>query len=201
MAFKKKIGGKAKKEFEIVGLIDLVFLLLIFFILTATTGMEGERVGTDKLTLPHMSGVPLDANERLSTLMFRIEKRGEAFGDSPPDILYALLPFKTQNKDTSWSGRSDTLTYEESFQQSKMDTFLSLFCELHFDHIHKDPACSLFVVNTIQKYRENVFRTLGNHVEISAVERTPFYYINVIMSECGRIEDEIPNVVFRTIYP
>lgn len=188
MAFRRK---RAQWDVEIVGLIDLIFLLLIFFLVLTSRSAVGVQTGLSSLILPLLSGS--EATDKVSTLTIYMGYAHEEQEVGPPEILYALLPPLTSG------GYTSTLTFAGAQARAKEHP------DLHW------PSPSAWPAETQEDFLERIIRTYGHtpptselgYIEIVAVAGTPYGHIGRIMSICREpiLQDCIKNLVFRTRRP
>lgn len=193
MAFERK--QKTEKEnFEFPSLMDVVFLLLIFFLATLSFTSSGGKSPIPSLLpfpLPEAEGSrAVREREILETLLIQIEHRDEKNPQSPK-VVYILRP-----------SPEDSLTFSQALKKAKEDS--SLHAEFFPDTLRGSReifeqcrACGL-IGRAIEDHKNKFFQkpSPANYIEIRAVKSTEFRVINFIMEKCSR--DTIPKLVFRT---
>ncbi len=197
MAFKRV---EENKDGEPVSLIDIIFLLLLFF-LVITGGIQGE--GPKSLSdekYPEMGGRPVTDKNKLRTLTIIIDSKRNAPEESPPDSLFILWPYRisididqdNQNQN-HWHAVFDSwLDYDQSLLQSREN-------RLYADMASESALACQMLADNINRYA-NYLSERGadvNEIEIWAIKSTPFAWINLIMTACSR--NAIANLAFRTI--
>ena len=195
MAFKRK---NELHDLEFPSLIDVIFLLLIFFLVTMQFSMETNtaRQAATKppdIQLPRAKGsedVAMD--DVISTLLFQIQYK-EKNNPNSPRIVYVLEPFN-----------GDSISRSEAFMIAQRDSMFAEFPQNFLkmkDQAFKRTNAAQLISNAIYQYKEEHFRkpSIENTVEIRAEENVEFKIINYIMQECSAYKDTIPRVIFRTL--
>ena len=195
MAFKRQ---NELHDLEFPSLIDVIFLLLIFFLVTMQFSMETHtaRQAATKppdIQLPHAEGsedVAMD--DIISTLLFQIQYK-EKNNPNSPRVVYVLEPFN-----------ADSISRGDAFMIAKRDSmfaeFPQNFLKMKERAFKNTNACRL-ISNAIYQYKEEHFHkpSIENTVEIRAEENVEFKIINYILQECSAYKDTIPRVIFRTL--
>jgi len=195
MAFNKQ---NELHDLEFPSLIDVIFLLLIFFLVTMQFSMETKtaRQAATKspdVQLPHAEGsedVAMD--DIISTLLFQIQYKDKNNPNSPR-MVYVLEPFN-----------GDSISRSEAFIISKRDSLFAEFPQNFLkmkDQTFKNTNACQLISNAIYQYKEEHFHrpSIENTVEIRAEENVEFKIINYILQECSTYKDTIPRVIFRTL--
>ncbi len=187
-----------KKEFNLPSLIDIIFLLLVFSLVTqprtkTRNDVEDRGVSENNLELPIVQGrAQSRADDILKTLMFEIvfkEPRNLKSGR----MVYAMHPVNT-----------DSITYEQAKQQAVRDSTFAAFPEnflsLSDTDFERTPAC-LFIRNEIMSFKQKHFfkPALSNFIEIRAEKNVEFRIVQYIMSKCSAYGDTIPRIILRTL--
>jgi len=202
MAFTKH---DERKSLSLPGMIDIIFLLLIFSLVTLSTsesGVEAKKRGehTDKFDLPRISQAEtFEADQVLKTLLFQIEN--DTSGNKFVLVLWPnvkdslTLDQARYNAINDWNLSLQTGT-EPKFMAKVPDNYLSLSDR----EFRKSAVCKLISSSIKQYQEENFFEpSLSNRIEIRAVKDTEFRLINYIMSESGKYGKLIPRCIFRTL--
>jgi len=196
MAFKKR--NNEKKGLSLPGLIDIIFLLLIFSLVTLSISqarVETKRRGDQSVEFPLPETRSTETEETggiLQTLLFQIE-RSDPENVQNPKIIYALFP-----------SIKDSLNLEEAKIYAQRDSlfapFPDNFLKMSDLAFSKTAPCGL-IQWAIRKYKEDNFPKpdLANSVEIRADRNTEFRIVNFIMEQCSAYGDTIPRVVLRTL--
>ena len=196
MTFKK---GIQLKEIELVGLIDIVFLLLIFFLLTIVVNPGGKKEATppieplDKMPEAEMKGSDID--RLVSTLIIQVEY--DSTREGSPFCAYFIEKDKDQK----------TTLFRIAYTRAKEDTNRWADIPPNFDQLlehHKNIASQenippdYMAPKVIQLVEEKVPENRENgYIEIRAAGNTEFGFINFILTECSA--DTINYVAFRTL--
>ncbi|GBD93596.1 biopolymer transport protein ExbD/TolR [bacterium BMS3Abin05] len=195
MAFKKKEGIR---DLEFPSLIDIIFLLLIFFLITMQFSVESTSARKSgakppDIQLPHAEGSEdVAAEDIISTLLFQIQYKVKNDPQSPR-VVYVLEP----------AGK-DSISRADAFNIAKRD---SMFAEFPKDFLEmnkrkfRQTNAGQLISNAIYEYKEEHFLapSIENTVEIRAEKNIEFKIINYIMQECSAYKDTIPRVIFRTL--
>ncbi len=201
MAFLKK---EEKKGLSLPGLIDIIFLLLVFSLVTM--GISIQRAGTAEgaaeksgsgnnidYNLPEARAEgTLEVNDILQTLLFLVEHENpEDLGS--PKIVYTL-----------WPSPIDSLTILETKNLAINDSLFALFpsdfLTLDDDAFAEIPPCSL-IQWAVREYKESHFfkPQNTNAIEIRAVRDTEFRIVNFILEQCSAYGDTIPRILLHTL--
>ncbi len=198
MPFKK---SEDKREVELPTLIDVVFLLLIFFLVTFSVSAPGNKTAlpenqADLPNLPEASGSYLiNQNEILETLLIQVshEDRTDA---ASPKIAYML-----------WPSVKDSFTVHKAFINAKTDSsafrvFPDNFLTMNDEEFKNCPPCSLVAAH-IDSYKVQYFSkpNPSNHIELRVEKDIEFRIVNHIIDLCSAYGDTIPRLVFRTQSP
>lgn len=193
MPFVRKEG---LKDLELPSLIDVIFLLLIFFLVTYSFSEMGEETGSARsiFDLPEAPGETIVVEEEvLQTLLFQIEHK-DAKNPSTPKIVYVLWP--------SWR---DSVTLSQSLVKAREDSSLHAefpdnFLQLSDKEFKSIQPCTL-ITNSIARYKDSYFQNVSvtNNIEIRAAGDTEFRIVDFIMSRCAAYQDTIPRLVFHTL--
>ncbi|MBC8185181.1 biopolymer transporter ExbD [candidate division KSB1 bacterium] len=196
MAFKK---FEERRDFELPTLIDVVFLLLIFFLATISVSTPGQQLDHKKPqeipNLPEAKGNEIfSQNEVLETLLIQVS-HGNKDDATSPKIAYVL-----------WPSEKGSHTLRLALQTSKNDPstfreFPADFLTMSDEEFQRCPPCSLIAAH-IDSYKTQYFSepSLSNCIEIRAEQDIEFKIVNYIMDLCSVYGDTIPRLVFRTLY-
>jgi len=196
MAFKRE---QDKKGISLPGLIDIVFLLLIFSLVTLTVSQTmTESQGTENkpvdFPLPKVESLAAkQLDQTLSTLLFQIEHADNENLNSPK-VVYALNPSYPDSKTV------DAARISAGADSTRYRTFPMDFLALSNRQFERLEACR-FIRNEIRAYKKaHFFRPEPtNAIEIRAVEDTEFRIINHILEFTSTFKDTIPSFMVRTI--
>ena len=187
-----------KKGLSLPGLIDIIFLLLIFALVTLSVSqakIETKKRGNQSLEfdLPETQMAETEEIGRvLDNLMFEIG-HVDAEDQQSPLVVYALFP-----------DVQDSVTYEEAKAKASRDSVFQVFPKNFIQLSDKDfknlNACR-FISRTIKAYKNEHFLQPDpfNSIEIRAVKDTEFRVINHLMNTCSAYGDTIPRIVIRTL--
>ncbi len=194
MPFKR---SESPRTLELTSLIDIVFLLLIFFLVSfafSLTGDVSESKTNSDISLPKAnSELPVLPDDRLDNLMIQIV----------PDTTNVLMAHRVF---ILWPAMHDSVgitrvqAYQTALEDSTFSGIGADFLKLDKQAFAALPACRL-ISNSIAKYFEvNKFSRRSGHsmVEVRAEENTEFKIINFIMAQCGNNEDAVPQIIIRT---
>ena len=195
MAFIKK---EEKRGLSLPGLIDIIFLLLIFCLGTLTTSEsrveeEGGSEGEADLNLPETSiKRTYDVDEVLQTLLLQVDLTDPNDRSSPKRIMIL------------WPSLEDSLTIEEAKSNAMRDSLFAVFppnlLSLSDRDFSRTPPCTLIHWG-LETYKNDYFREpkSSNTIEIRAVRDTEFRIINFILEQCSVYGDTIPRLTLRTM--
>ena len=197
MAFRR---AEERKDFELPTFIDIIFLLLIFFLLTYSPVPPKVGQSTLELNLPNAEGAAkVNQSEKLETMMIEIMPVNK---EKPQEGLQVsvLLPFENYDLEKAGAVKyKDAKTFAKIYQREAVlpanyvtlnkSTFLAL------------PAVKL-INDQLDRYVQEKFRIskLTNRIEIRADRSVSFRIINFIIEKCSSYEDLIPSLVFRTMF-
>ncbi len=184
---------------ELTSLIDVVFLLLIFFLVTFALTLSGavsESEVSSQLDLPETQSVlPMVTDETLENLMIQITP------DTTDNIVrraaHILWPAL---KDTV--GISTLGAMRKAQRDSTFASFPKNFASLSDEEFESAKACTL-ISNSISRYVE-AHKLYGRRVrplvEVRAARDTEFRILSFIMNQCSAQGDLIPQIVIRTTH-
>jgi hypothetical protein len=196
MAFKRE--KKNLRVIELTSLIDVVFLLLIFFLISFAFSMAGSATDSriySEMELPKTeTELPILTDDILENLMIQIG----------PDTTAGVLSRRVH---VLWPSYDDTLKYSrtQAFSNSVRDSTFSVFPPQYLvytaDELGRVPAANL-IRRSLSEYVDKERRFNRNSrpvVEVRAEHTTEFKLINFVMQECSVYNDQIPRVVIRTV--
>ena len=188
-----------KKGISLPGLIDIVFLLLIFSLVTLSVSNApiSERTAGEKeihFNLPKTASQSTsDAGTVLRTLCFQIEYL-DAESSGGPKVAYAL-----------WPSVRDSITVEEARFRAQQDSLkMAVIPEgivsMNPQDFERTDFCRMISRN-IEEYKARYFNEprQENSIEIRAERDTEFGLINYILVYAGAFGDTIPSFVVRTL--
>lgn len=195
MAF---IRNDEKKDLSLPGLIDIIFLLLIFSLVTLSvsqakveTKKRGER--DIDFDLPEIQSRETDeVKEILQTLLFQIEHLDSRNIESPK-VVFILYP-----------SIEDSLSLQEVKSNALRDSMFAVFegdfLKMSDREFARILPCRL-IKKAIREYKEAYYDepNPSNAVEIRAVRDTEFRIVNFIMEQCSTYGDTIPRIILRTL--
>jgi len=183
---------------ELTSLIDLVFLLLIFFLVSFVFSIAGDVSGSkvySEMDLPESRmALPSIKEERLENLMIQIV----------PDTSQRFLSRRVY---LLWPSFDDTLkiTRTQAFVTALKDSTFATFPAGYVNFSHEDfqrtPPCRL-IAHSIGRYieKEKFYnRNTRPIIEIRAEQNTEFKIISFIMDQCGAYQDAIQQMIIRTV--
>lgn len=196
MAFKR--DKKNPRVIELTSLIDVVFLLLIFFLVSFAFSMAGSASDSrmySEMELPKTeTELPILTEDVLENLMIQIG----------PDTSGGVLSRRVH---VLWPSYDDTLKYSrtQAFSNSVRDSTFATFPPQYLaytsDELGRLPAATL-IRKSLSEYvakERNFNRNSRPVVEVRAEHSTEFKLINFVMQECSVYNDQIPRIVIRTI--
>lgn len=196
MSFKKI---EEKKGLALPGLIDIIFLLLIFALVTLSVSnaeLDNQEQGDNiagEVDLPFAeSSLTVESDALLSTLLFQVERENKEDPNSP-NILYAMTPVY-----------GDTITIAEALENSIQDSLFAIyplnFLELDNQEFNRLKASRL-IRSAVNEYKKDYFYqpSWSNAIEIRAAKETEFRIIQYILDVCSVYGDTIPQVVLHTL--
>ena len=191
---------ESPKDLDLPTFIDIVFLLLIFFLVTYSSAPPREGHSTLELNLPMAEGsVQANQNEILETLMIEIMP----VNPEQPQLGYlvlVLLPFEDFS-----IGKEMPVTYQQAKSYAQLYQRQSVlpvnYTTLSAAQFLAQPAVKL-IDEQLSRYVTNKFRVARatNRIEIRAEKSVTFRIINFIIEKISSYEDLIPSLVFRTMY-
>jgi hypothetical protein len=196
MPFKRQ--DKTKKGLSLRGLIDIIFLLLIFSLVTLSVSearVDTEETGEDTyhLDLPKThTRKTEDAGEVVRTLMFQLEYADSSDRESQK-ILYVLRP---SDRNVLSIAEAKTNALRDSLFAPFPQDFLNL-TERAFAETR---PCRL-IREQVRLYKADHFFEAKptNTIEIRAIKDAEFRIINFILETCSAYGDTIPRINIRTI--
>ncbi len=194
MAFKRPV---TPRTLELTSLIDVVFLLLIFFMVTFAYSLTGELSESQEyadVALPETkTQLPVVTDDRLDNLLIQIIP--DTSGGQMFRKVFVL-----------WPTFSDTLrisrgqAFSSAIKDSSFAAFPPDILSLAGEEFATLPPCTL-ITNSIRRYvaTDRIYRGNGHPVvEVRAEETTEFKIVNFIMEQCSALQDAIPQIIIRT---
>ncbi|MCH8124894.1 biopolymer transporter ExbD [candidate division KSB1 bacterium] len=194
MTFRK---SSTQKEIELPTFIDIVFLLLIFFIVSFSPVAPKVGEAELELNLPVAEGAgQVESDELLETILIEIlplkeEEKMIGFRVS------VLLPFENYASQRGRLTYRDAKSYAIQYQrQADLPLDVSKLSDREFSRL---PAIQL-LNDQIDRYVASKFRVPrpSNRIDIRADQEVQFRVINAVMEKCSSYDDLIPSLVFRT---
>ena len=194
MAFKRT---ESSQRSQLTSLIDIVFLLLIFFLVSFAFSLSGD-VSESKvyaeIELPKTNtDLQVIKDDWLSNLMIQIVPDTSK---SKSKRVYILWPLYEDDI---------RITRAQAFRQALQDSTFAYFptesAYLH-DGDFKQLSASRLITRSINKYVEYEKLYRGNQhplIEVRADQKTEFKIISYIMKQCSEHKDAIPQIVIRMI--
>jgi hypothetical protein len=187
-----------KRGFSVPGMIDIIFLLLLFSLVTlpvSRSNMEADDSGDRgaEFDLPRAeSALHQKADAQIKTLVFEIDHA------DPKDtrslrVVYVLKPSET-----------DSLTLAEARLIAKQDSlfadFPANFLALPDAAFEQTAACRL-IKQSLNAYKDAHFLEPhpANSIEIRAVRDAEFRIIRYILDRCAVYGDTIPNIAMHVL--
>ncbi len=194
--------NETKKELELPTFIDVIFLLLIFFLLTYSPVPPQKGEAGLQLGLPVAEGLTkVQLSEKLETLLIEINP----VNAKKPELGYSvavLLPFEDYDV-VRLRPMAITLGKAREFARKygRVQILPPDYVTVNDEEFNKLPAVRL-IDDQLDRYVQTKFRVPKptNHIEIRADKSIKFRIINHILNKCSSYEDLIPAIVFRTMY-
>jgi len=201
MAFRRE-DRAGRKEIELPTFIDVVFLLLIFFLLTYSPVKPEKGEAALQLTLPVAKGLEkVRLSEKLQTMLIEVLPVN-AKDLSQGYKVSVLLPFQDYSVLTP-GPRFITLAKAREYarQYNREGLLPPNYAELP-EKKFLDLDVIKMLDREIDRYVRYRFRTPKptNRIEIRADASVKFRLINFILTKCSSYEDLVPMIVFRTMY-
>ncbi len=194
----KRKKKQDKIAIELTGLIDIVFLLLIFFLVSFAFSLAGDVSDSKSyadLELP-----------KTRTELSAIEE------DILENLMIQIVP-DTNNYYVSktayilWPSYNDSvkITRVQALNRAITDSTFAAFppdiLELSYQEFQNLPPCTL-ITNSIKRYIDLEKFNRGNTrplIEMRAERNTEFQILSFIMDQCSSYNDIIPQIVIRTV--
>jgi hypothetical protein len=194
MAFLRK---REQKELNLPSLIDVVFLLLIYSLLTIP--IEKSETSTAN---------PADAKSRQEVNLPFVKSRKVVEIDPIPDF---LVQIDNENPQDPGSGRSSpssnlqrrTRRWGRRWKRPAgfgLRRFPADFLALSEREFSQTRACRL-IRDEIRRFERGRLprKDVSKRIEIRAVKNTEFRIVNAILRECSAFGDTLPAVAVRTL--
>jgi len=194
MAFKR---SENPRDLELTSLIDIVFLLLIFFLVSFAFSMAGDvsqSKAPTEIALPksNVNQIPLKNNKLLNLM---IQVMPDTSGASSAKSVYILWPSYREGV---------ILTEDKALEKTLQDSTFSAFPENYLSlpkaEFVQSEACKL-ISFSIKEFveREKILKQNERPIiEVKAEKNTEFKILNFILEQCSLYEDSIPQIIFRT---
>ncbi len=193
-----------KREIELPTLIDMVFLLLIFFISTLSLSSSGDQdlpaPSRKAFTLPRARGeTTVLKDEVLSTLLIYVTHISE--NPASPKAVYILQPDENTKLTESQALKR---VNEEIASVPPDSSHYGIFPANAFDMTRaaRDTIHAFSIIReNIAQYTEEHFHSpsISNTIEVRAVQDTEFGIIRYIMEQCSQYDNLIPKITFRVL--
>ena len=196
MAFNRK---REQKELNLPSLIDVVFLLLIYSLLTIPIEKTESSVqetengrSRQEVDLPFVqSRKAAEIDPVLRTFLIQIEN------EVPDDPLSARIVYilKPSERDSTLAQARETALRDSAFARFPAD-----FLEMSGREFEQTRACRL-IRDEVRRFERGKAprRDVSKRVEIRAVKNTEFRIFDAIMRECSALGDTIPAISVRTM--
>lgn len=199
MAFRR---FESQKDLELPTFIDIIFLLLIFFLLTYSPVQPKKGESALELTLPFAEGqFKVNPSERVETLVIEILPAPES--DSlNAYIVHVLLPFREYGYIQL---RKKGITLGEARRFAREYNRYA-YVPYGYERLPQQKFRNLDAVKLIDTQLERFARERlrvpkpTNNIEIRADRSVKFRLINHILTKCSELGDLIPVIIFRTMF-
>ncbi|MFQ5650489.1 MAG: ExbD/TolR family protein [bacterium] len=189
---------ESARSLELTSLIDVVFLLLIFFLVSFAFSISGDvsesKVYSD-MELPKTdSQLPVIRNDALENLLIQVMP-----DTSDGEILRKAYVLWPSFRDTLKTTRGQA--FKHALEDSTFAKFPSDFLALPTEAFVTLPACTL-LTNSIRRYvaKDRLYRRNGHPIiEVRADQNTEFRILNFVMEQCSMYQDAIPQIIIRTM--
>lgn len=195
MAFKRDAPPERN---ELTSLIDIVFLLLIFFLISFSFSLTADVTESkvySEIELPKTNtDLPVIRDDRLKNLMLQIVP--DTTGGVDTRKIFVLWP---SYSDTTSVTRGQA--FRKALEDSTFATLPEFFLFLRDAEFGNLPASRL-ISQSIAKYVEDEKFYRGNTrpiVEVRAEKNTEFRIISYIMDQCSAYKDAVPQIIIRTV--
>ncbi|MFQ5864174.1 MAG: ExbD/TolR family protein [bacterium] len=194
MAFKRR---EEFRDFELIGLIDIVFLLLIFFLVSFAFSLAGNISESDvslERDLPETNTqLSVISEDWLDNLLIEIlDDSTEKFTSK---MAYVMSPSFNKNV---------RITRNKAFETAKRESTFAVFPQnymmLPYEKFAAIQPCTL-IANSITRYvTKSIMQSSNVHpiVEVRAEKNTEFRILSFIMDQCSAHKDTIPQFILRT---
>ncbi len=194
MAFPRK---QNPRQLELTSLIDIVFLLLVFFLVSFAVSLVGETSQSNahsEMALPKTdTKLPAVEHDFLENLMIQIVPDTTNRGVTRK--VFVLWP---AFQDTTKVSRSQALM--AAHRDSLFEVFPANFLTLPNKEFTGTVA-GRFITNSIESYVQmaKLYRRNAHPIiEVRAEQNTEFRILNLIMEQCALYEETIPQIIIRT---
>lgn len=194
MAFKRQ---SVYRGFELTSLIDIVFLLLIFFLVSFAFSLAGdvsESSTYSELELPKTNtALPVISQDLLENLMIQIMP--DTTRQLISKVAYVLWP---SFDDTTKISRGEALrkAMKDSTFAGYPNNFLGL-SDQEFQELPVNRLISESIARFV-KLKRFYYGDSRPIIEVRAKQNTEFRILSFIMDECSSPQDAIPQIIVRT---
>ena len=189
---------KDNRVIELTGLIDIVFLLLVFFLVSFSFTLAGnvsENEIYSAMDLPKTTtDLPPLKEDLLENLMIQIH----------PDTTEGTITRKTF---VLWPAIKDTVqisrwqAVNNALRDSTFAKFPEDFLNLPDEEFQRVAACTL-IANSINRYvalQQTYNGSARPLIEVRADQNTEFQIISFILNQGSAHNDVVPQIVIRTV--
>jgi len=194
MAFSRK---KNPRQLELTSLIDIVFLLLIFFLVSFAVSLVGEASQSNahsEMDLPQTDAkLPTVEHDFLENLMIQIVPDTTSQG-----VVRKVFVLWPAFQDTTKVSRMQALMAAQ--RDSLFEVFPANFLTLPAEEFEGTDA-GILIKSSIESYvqRAGLYnRNAYPIIEVRAEQHTEFRILNLIMEQCSFYKDAIPQIIIRT---
>lgn len=200
----KGIKSQDPKEVELPTFIDMVFLLLVFFIVNFSMSTDAAiPIPPPEIELPRVTGTAASFEEgKITTLTFQIQRADTAEAETRK-VIYVLQPGIDGQTEKQALERIKAAARQSVPDCSSIAVFNRNFLSKKGAELDSMRAFKL-IARHIQKYRTENFNaaSVSNTIEVIADVSTEFKIINYIFAQCAKDTlHAIPKVTFRVMPP
>lgn len=194
MAFSRK---QNPRQLELTSLIDIIFLLLIFFLVSFAVSFVGEASQSNansEMDLPKIDAkLPTVEHDFLENLMIQIVP--DTTNQGVTRKVFVLWP---AFQDTTKVSRGQALMAAQ--RDSLFEVFPASFLNLPDQEFMKTEA-GILITSSIESYVQKAgYYNRNTHpiIEVRAEQHTEFRILNLILEQCSFYKDTIPQIIIRT---
>ena len=201
---KQGIKRQGQREIELPSLIDMVFLLLVFFIVNFSISTDAAiPIPPPEIELPRVTGTAASFEEgKIITLTFQIQRTDTADAQARK-VIYVLQPGSEGQTEKQALERIKAAAQQSMPDCSSIAVFNRNFLSKKGAELDSMRAFKL-IAGHIQKYRTENFNaaSVSNTIEVIADVSTEFKIINYIFEQCAKdTVHAIPKLTFRVMPP